>query len=47
VRWDDATLDALPANPEKLIQGQRMGYTVSEAGDCGHWIAYLRSVSKS
>jgi cytochrome c len=46
VRWDEATLNAWLANPEKLIPGQRMGYAVSDAGDRGDLIAYLRSVSK-
>jgi len=45
VRWDDATLDAWLADPEKLIPGQRMGYAVGNAGDRGDIIAFLRSVS--
>lgn len=46
VRWDEAALAAWLANPEKLIPGQRMGYTVGEAADRNDLIAFLRSVSK-
>lgn len=46
VRWDAATLDAWLANPERLIPGQRMIYSVDNAADRGDLIAYLRSVSK-
>jgi len=46
VRWDGTTLAAWLADPEKLIPGQRMGYSVSEAGDRSDLIAYLRSVSQ-
>lgn len=46
VRWDEATLNAWLADPEKLIPGQRMGYAVNNAGDRVDLIAYLRSVSK-
>lgn len=46
LRWDEATLAAWLADPEKLIPGQRMGYAVGNAADRGNLVAYLRSVSK-
>ena len=46
IRWDEATLAAWLADPEKLIPGQRMSYAVGEAGDRADLAAYLRSVSK-
>jgi cytochrome c len=46
VRWDEATLNAWLADPEKFIPGQRMGYSVSNAGERSDLIAFLRSVSK-
>lgn len=46
VRWDETTLHAWLADPEKLIPGQRMGYAVAIARDRDDLIAYLRSVSK-
>jgi cytochrome c len=46
VRWDEPSLNAWLADPEKFIPGQRMGYSVNNASDRGDLIAYLRSVSK-
>lgn len=46
VLWDENSLDAWLADPEKLIPGQRMNYTVGNPADRGDLIAYLRSVSK-
>lgn len=43
--WDGDTLDAWLGNPEALIPGQRMGYSVAEAGDRADIVAYLRQVS--
>jgi cytochrome c len=43
--WNSATLDAWLANPEALIPGQRMGYSVPDAMDRVDIIAYLRRVS--
>jgi len=43
--WQRATLDAWLANPEALIPGQRMGYSVDNAADRADIIAYLRQVS--
>ncbi len=44
VVWGEKTLDAWLANPEKLIPGQKMGYSVSDAQDRAHLVAYLRSL---
>ena len=43
--WNSATLDAWLANPEALIPGQRMGYSVPDAMDRADIIAYLHRVS--
>ena len=43
--WDRDTLDAWLGNPEVLIPGQRMGYSVENATDRDDIIAYLRQVS--
>lgn len=40
--WTEATLDRWLANPEALVPGQRMGYSVAEAADRADIIAYLR-----
>lgn len=42
--WDAQTLDHWLANPERLLPGQRMGYSVPDAADRSHLIAYLRSL---
>jgi len=44
--WNSATLDTWLANPEALIPGQRMGYSVPDAMDRADIIAYLRRVAK-
>lgn len=43
--WNETTLDAWLADPERLLPGQRMGYSVPEPGDRADIIAYLRRVS--
>lgn len=43
VIWNDKTLDQWLADPEKLIPGQKMGYSVMEAKDRADLIAYLKS----
>ena len=43
VVWDEKTLDRWLADPEKLIPGQKMGYSVADAADRADLIAYLRS----
>lgn len=41
--WNEKTLDKWLANPEKLIPGQKMGYSVPDAKDREDLIAYLKS----
>jgi len=43
--WDARTLDRWLANPEQVVPGQRMGYSVAEAADRADLIAYLREQS--
>lgn len=40
--WTEANLDRWLANPEALVPGQKMGYSVAEAVDRADLIAYLR-----
>jgi cytochrome c len=44
--WSDKTLEAWLANPERLIPGQKMGYSVTEAKDRADLIAYLKQLPK-
>ena len=43
--WDRDSLFAWLGNPEALIPGQRMGYSVENARDRDDIIAYLRQIS--
>ena len=43
--WNAKTLDAWLANPERLIPGQRMNYSVPEAVDRADLILYLSAPS--
>ena len=43
--WDAATLDKWLTDPEKLLPGQRMGYSVPEAQDRADLIEYLKKES--
>jgi cytochrome c len=43
--WSDKTLDRWLSNPELLIPGQKMGYSVTAAQDRLDLIAFLKSVS--
>ena len=43
--WNSETLDAWLSNPESLIPGQRMGYSVAYARDRTDIIAYLRQLT--
>ncbi|MEF8715713.1 MAG: c-type cytochrome [Accumulibacter sp.] len=43
--WDAQTLDAWLQNPEALVPGQRMGYSVSDATDRADLVAFLRRAS--
>jgi cytochrome c len=45
VVWKEKTLDAWLSNPERLIPGQKMGYSVTDAGDRADLIAYLKKIS--
>ena len=40
--WDAASLDAWLKNPEALVPGQRMGYSVPDATDRDDLVAFLR-----
>lgn len=40
--WNEAALDRWLTNPEALVPGQKMGYSVGEAADRADIIAYLR-----
>jgi cytochrome c len=42
--WSEKTLDAWLSNPEKLIPGQRMGYSVDGAKDRSDLVAYLKTL---
>lgn len=42
--WSAQTLDAWLADPERLIPGQRMNYSVPQAADRADLIAYLRAL---
>lgn len=44
--WDAALLDAWLKDPEALVPGQRMGYSVADAGDRGDLVAFLLSASR-
>jgi len=46
VIWSEKTLERWLANPETLIPGQKMGFSVPEAQDRADLIDYLRSESK-
>jgi cytochrome c len=41
--WSAATLDAWLADPERLVPGQRMSYSVPEAADRAALIAFLKA----
>ena len=43
--WNEQSLDKWLTNPENLIPGQKMGFSVSEAADRADLIAYLKEVS--
>ena len=43
VVWNEKTLERWLANPEKLIPGQKMGFSVPEAKDRADLIEYLRT----
>lgn len=43
--WDEKTLDRWLTDPERLIPGQKMGYSVPDAADRADLIAYLKRES--
>ena len=43
--WDAASLDKWLTDPEKLLPGQRMGYSVPDAQDRADLIEYLKKES--
>jgi cytochrome c len=45
--WSEANLERWLANPEALVPGQRMGYSVTEAADRADIIAYLRRETRT
>ena len=42
VTWNDKTLNKWLTNPEKLIPGQKMGFSVSDKNERNDLIAYLK-----
>jgi cytochrome c len=42
--WSPRTLDAWLTNPERLVPGQRMNYSVADAADRAALIAYLDAI---
>lgn len=44
--WGEATLDRWLQDPEKLVPGQKMGISVSEAAERQDLIAYLKTLSR-
>ena len=45
--WTEQSLDRWLRNPEALIPGQKMGYTVNDARDRADLIAYLRARART
>lgn len=43
--WNNETLDAWLSNPESLIPGQRMGYSVADAKDRADIIVFLQQLT--
>lgn len=46
IRWTERTLDRWLANPEGLIPGQKMGYSVPNPKERADLIAFLKSISQ-
>lgn len=46
VIWNEKTLDKWLSNPERLIPGQKMGYSVSDAKTREDLIAYLKTQTR-
>lgn len=45
VVWKEDTLDRWLSDPEKLVPGQKMGYSVSDAKEREDLVAYLRTLT--
>lgn len=45
ITWNEKTLNLWLTNPEQLIPGQEMGFSVPDAGDRADIISYLRTLS--
>ena len=45
VVWNEKTLERWLANPEKLIRGQKMGFSVPEAKDRADLVEYLKQAA--
>ena len=43
--WNEKTIDRWLTDPEKLVRGQKMGFTVPDAKDRADVIAYLKKAS--
>jgi len=43
--WNEKTLDRWLTDPEKLVRGQKMAFTVPDAKDRADLIAYLKKAS--
>lgn len=43
--WNEKTLERWLADPEKLVHGQKMGFSVPDAKDRADVIAYLKKAS--
>ena len=44
LKWTEMNLDRWLKDPQKLVAGQKMGYSVPDATDRADLIAYLRTV---
>jgi cytochrome c len=44
--WTKENLDLWLTDPEKLVPGQKMGYSVTDARDRSDLVAYLKSLGK-
>jgi len=45
--WNEKTLGRWLTNPEKLVRGQKMGFSVPDAKDRADLIAYLKKASRT
>ena len=45
--WNEKTLERWLADPEKLIPGEKMGFSVPEARDRADLVEYLRNASRN